>query len=144
VGEARREGESGDTILEFAAALPLLMLLFFTLGAAVWTFWSQAAADAAAAQAAREAAFNRGGDLVLVSAGASSFSESTAYLTGERTASAVGGAGIAPMEDFRMVVLQVLGGQEIRFGPIQTGYTFNGGAASRLWRFYSGPPDPWE
>jgi hypothetical protein len=43
-----------------------------------------------------------------------------------------------------MVALTVLGGQEIQFGPIKTGYTFNGGSASRHWIFYSGPPDPWE
>lgn len=140
----RKRSERGDTILEFAASLPLLLVLFFTLGAAVWTFWAQAVADVSAARAVREASFNRGGDIVLPGEGTASFAASTGYLTGDLTAGVIGSPSVSGLEDFRMVVLQVLGSQEISFGPINTGYTFNGGAASRKWRFYSGPPDPWE
>lgn len=136
--------ERGDTILEFAVTLPLLMVLLFTLGAAVWTFWAQAAADAAAARASREAAFNRGGEVVLPGAGVDSFGASAAFLTGERTAGSLGPAAVGQLPDLRLVVLQVLGGQDFRFGPVRSTYSFSAGTASRAWLFYGGPPDPWE
>ncbi|MCB2160627.1 hypothetical protein KQH40_00915 [bacterium] len=140
----RKKAEQGDTILEFTASLPLFILLFFTLGAAVWVFWSQAVADVVAAMASREASFNRGGNLVLPSYGYTSFSESTSYLTGGQTAEAIGTPQISRLSGFRMIVMEVFSDQGLSFGPIDTDYTFNGGSASRYWIFYGGPPAPWE
>ncbi len=45
----RRQRDS--SILEFAASLPLFLILLVAFGFAVWTFWAQTAVDVAAAEA---------------------------------------------------------------------------------------------
>jgi hypothetical protein len=71
VDKNRKNLERGDAILEFAAALPLFILLLAGIGIFSWLFWAQAAADVAAMRALQEASVNRGADAINPGAGVS-------------------------------------------------------------------------
>jgi hypothetical protein len=140
----RKNVERGDAILEFAAALPLFILLLAGIGIFSWLFWAQAAADVAAIRGLKEASLNRGGDATSPGSGAASFRSSMGALTGSRTAGAVGDAHVSVSGAERMVNLAVTGSVQLLFGPLSSSFNFGGGGAGRVWRFWPGPPDPWE
>jgi hypothetical protein len=144
VDKNRKNLERGDAILEFAAALPLFILLLAGIGIFSWLFWAQAAADVAAMRALQEASVNRGADAINPGAGAKSFQSSIGTLTGGRTAGAVGGASVSTNAARRMVHLNVAGSVRLSFGPLESLFNFGGGGAGRMWRFWPGPPNPWE
>ncbi len=144
VDKNRKNLDRGDAILEFAATLPLFILLLAGIGIFSWLFWAQAAADVAAIRALQEASVNRGADTINPGAGAKSFRSSMGALTSERTAGAVGGASISTSAAKRMVHLNVTGSARLSFGPLEGLFNFGGGGAGRMWRFWPGPPDPWE
>ncbi len=127
--------ERGDTILEFAAALPLFILLLAGIGIFAWVFWAQAAADVAAIRGLKDAS---------TGSGSGSFESSMNALTNAKTAGAVGGADVSANESQRMVNLDVAGSIRILFGPLDSIFNFGGGGAGRMWRFWPGPPSPWE
>ena len=134
----------GSSILEFAASLPLFLILLAAFGFAVWTFWAQTAADVAAVRAVREASFNRGGDIVLPLAGFGYYNQSVATLTGGRTAARISDPQVNHHPDFRMLTFTFWGSGDTHFGPLTGTHAFAGGSAGRWWIFYAGPPDPWE
>ncbi len=127
--------EHGDTVLEFAAALPLFLLLLAGIGIFAWVFWAQAAADVAAVRALNDAS---------TGAGSGSFASSLSALTNGQTAGAVGGANVSTNTGQRMVNLDVTGSIRLLFGPLDSLFNFGGGGAGRMWRFWPGPPSPWE
>jgi hypothetical protein len=138
------QSQAGDAVLEFAAALPLFLLLISGIVIFAWLFWAQAAADIAAVRALKEGAANRGGELVDPGAGASSFSDSMGFLTGPRTAGLIGEAQVSVQEGRRAVQFGVSGSVNLKFGPLEGAYSFGGGGFGRLWRFWPGPPEGWE
>ena len=140
----KKRSERGSEILEFAAALPLFLILMAAIGGTVWISWAQAVDDVVMSRAIREASFNRGGNAVSPSMGPAYFSGNTAFLAGGQTAGAIGGATAASISNFRMVVMEAVGGAQWGFGPLAGSYEFSSGSAGRYWIFYGGPPDPWE
>ncbi len=144
IHKKRKNLERGDTILEFAAALPLFILLLAGIGIFSWLFWAQAAADVAAIRGLKEASLNRGGDAISPGSGAASFRSSMGFLTGSRTAGAVGDANVSVSGTERMVHFDVTGSVRLSFGPLNSIFNFGGGGAGRMWRFWPGPPNPWE
>ncbi len=131
----RKNLERGDTVMEFAAALPLFLLLMAGIGIFAWVFWAQAAADVAAIRGLKDAS---------TGSGSSSFESSMNALTNGKTAGAVGGADVSVSDSQRMVNLDVAGSIRLLFGPLDSVFNFGGGGAGRLWRFWPGPPSPWE
>jgi hypothetical protein len=140
----RHTGERGDTVLEFAAVLPLLLILFAAIGMYAWLFWAQAAADIAAVQALREGVLNRGGDQLNPGEASTFFQQSIQVLGGENTAVQLGEVRVQSNTGQRAVSLRVSGSTAMQFGPLDLGYTFGGGGYGRMWKFFGGPPDPWE
>jgi hypothetical protein len=136
--------EAGDAVLEFAAALPLFLLLIGGIVIFTWLFWAQAAADIAAVRALKEGTVNQGGEAVDPGAGVSSFSDSMGFLTGPRTAGVIGEAQVSAQEGRRAVQFGVNGSVNLKFGPLEGAYSFGGGGFGRLWRFWPGPPEGWE
>lgn len=136
--------ERGDTILEFAAALPLFLLLLGGIGVFAWVFWAQAAADIAATRALQMGSLNRGGDATSPAAGAAFFQSSMEFLTGSKTSAAVGRPALSTGESGRMLRFDVTGQARLAFGALDSLFKFGGGGAGRTWRFWPGPPDPWE
>ncbi len=136
--------ERGDTILEFTAALPLFLLLIGGIAIFAWAFWAQAAADIAASRAVNEGSFNQGGDSISPAIGSSSFQRSMGFLTGDRTAGVVGEPIVSASESQHMVQFHVIGSIQLLFGPLDSLFKFGGGGAGRMWRFWPGPPSPWE
>jgi hypothetical protein len=130
--------------LEFSIILPFLFVIMGAIGFGTWMFWGQAIADAAAVDALRESAANRGDNTVVVSTGYGEFASSTAYLGGEGTAGKIGSPSITLNPLQRMVAFIVSGGTAWNFGPLSGGYDFGGGGSTRVHLFYPGPPDPWE
>jgi hypothetical protein len=142
--QQRKRSEKGDSVLEFSILLPFLMAIMAAIGFGSWLFWSQAIADAAAVDAIRESAVNRGDNTVALSTGYGEFASSTAYLGGGQTAGVIGSPGIELNPFQRMVAFIVTGGTSWDFGPLSGGYDFGGGGSTRVHLFYPGPPDPWE
>jgi hypothetical protein len=140
----KRNPERGDTVLEFAVVLPLFLLLLGGIGLFAWAFWAQAAADVAASRALQAGSLNRGGDAVSPGAGIPSFQQSLRALTGGQTAGAVGSPEVSASPSQRLLHLDVLGQIRLLFGPLDSLFQFGGGGAGRLWRFWPGPPSPWE
>lgn len=137
----RNKWEAGETVLEFAAALPLFLLLVAGIVLFAWLFWAQAAADIAAVRALKEGTVNRGG-ASDPAAGSAFFADAMGSLTGGQTAGAVGDVQAAAGE--RTLQFGVAGTAHLSFGPLDTVYTFGGGGFGRLWRFWPGPPEGWE
>jgi hypothetical protein len=136
--------DAGDAVLEFAAALPLFLLLIGGIVIFAWLFWAQAAADIAAVRALKEGTANQGGEAVDPGAGVRSFSDSMGFLTGPRTAGIIGEAQVSTQEGRRAVQVGVHGSVNLKFGPLEGAYSFGGGGFGRLWRFWPGPPEGWE
>lgn len=137
----RSRAEAGETVLEFAAALPLFLLLVAGIVLFAWLFWAQAVADIAAVRALKEGTVNRGG-AADPAAGSAFFADAMGTLTGSQTSGAVGDVQVAAGE--RTLQFGVAGTADLSFGPIDTVYTFGGGGFGRLWRFWPGPPEGWE
>jgi len=140
----KNKSEQGSEILEFAAAMPLFLILMAAIGGAVWISWAQAVSDVVMSRAIREATFNRGGNKVSPGLGPAYFADNSAFLAGGETAGSLGGATATSIGNFRMVVMEAVGGTQWSFGPLAGGYDFTSGSAGRYWIFYGGPPDPWE
>ena len=136
--------EAGETVLEFAAALPLFMLVVGGIVMFAWLFWAQAAADIASVRALKEGSINRAGDNINPGWGTAYFSQSTSNLTGARTSGVIGEAVFSEYFPERSVRANINGSAQMNFGPIASLFNFGGGGAGRIWRFWSGPPDPWE
>jgi Flp pilus assembly protein TadG len=139
----KRNTEAGSTTLEFAAALPLFLLLVGGIGIFAWLYWAQAAAGIAAVRGLREGSISRG-ETVDPALGRSFFESSMGSLTGPRTAGTVGAAETWADDSRRSVAFGVGGAVHLKFGPLDSVYTFGGGGFGRQWRFWPGPPDGWE
>jgi len=140
----RKKKEAGETVLEFAAAMPLFTLILAGIVMFAWLFWAQAVADIASVRALKEGSINRGVDSVNPAYGTAFFTDSTFALTGGRTSGVIGNAGVTPSIPERTVQLRVNGMVSLDFGPIASLFRFGGGGAGRMWRFWPGPPDTWE
>jgi hypothetical protein len=138
-----RHTERGSTALEFAAALPLFLLLVSGIGIFAWLFWTQTAADIAAVRGLREGSIGRG-ESVDPALGKSFFTGSIAFLTGPRTSGTVGAAEIWADDSRRGVSFDVGSSLRLKFGPLESAYSFGGGGFGRQWRFWPGPPQGWE
>jgi len=136
----------GDTIFEFAAVLPLFLIMFGGIGIFGWLYWADSISSVAAARSIRESTLNRdNGTNISPGAGTSKFTSSVNFLGGNRTGGEIGGASISIDEGRRMVVLRVNGSTTISFGPLQSDFGFNAGGASRMEKFFPGPPiNGWE
>lgn len=139
--QKRRRAEAGETVLEFAAVLPLFLLLVAGIVMFAWLFWAQAAADIAAVRALKEGSLSRGVG-PDPGAGTAFFSEAMNRLTGGRTAVTVGDVQAVTGE--RTLQFEVSGAAQLSFGLLEADYIFGGGGFGRLWRFWPGPPNGWE
>lgn len=136
--------EAGETVLEFAASLPLFMLVIAGIVMFAWLFWAQAVADIASVRALKEGSLNRGGESINPELGSAFFSQSIGTLTGTRTSGVIGEAAFTSSFPDRSMKVNINGSVQFDFGPLSSLFNFGGGGAGRIWRFWSGPPDPWE
>jgi hypothetical protein len=139
----KRKTGSGSTTLEFAASLPLFLLLVGGIGIFAWLFWAQAATGIAAVRGLREGSLARGESVDPV-LGQTFFAGSMGSLTGPRTSGTVGAADTWADDSRRGVSFGVAGSVDLAFGPLEGAYTFGGGGFGRQWRFWPGPPEGWE
>jgi len=130
--------ESGQAALEFAVVLPLfLMLIFAAISFSIY-WYQQAAAAIASSSAAR-----RGGIENSTGVAQSEFAEMLSILSASELA---GSSSIAVDPQRRSVIVRTntrFSGSYVPFlGDLDL--AIRSASMSRLWRFYPGPPDPWE
>ena len=135
--------EQGDTLLEFAMAIPILILVLGFTGIFAYAFWMQSAAAMVAAQGARESGFDRGG-YINPSAGVEVYTTGVFKFLGSSSGSRAGTPEVATFLTQRQIRLNLSEFFDVNFGGLLFDVGLTGGGASRWHDFYEGPPDPWE
>jgi len=139
----RAIAEKGDAILEFAAALPLFILILGLTGIFAWAAWAQGASAMITAEAVREAGMNRNGE-VYPEVGGEIFSTGIYSLLGSKTGSLIGFPAITANPTQHQVTLDLTNTGDVMFGILGLTFEWAGGGSARMQNFYPGPPDTWE
>lgn len=138
-----KPGEKGDAIIEFAAALPLFIMIIGLTGIFAWASWSQGASAMITAEAVREAGLNRNGE-VNPEVGGEIYTTGIYSLLGSKTGSLVGFPSITANPTQRQVSLDLSTTENMIFGIMGLAFEWAGGGSSRMQNFYPGPPESWE
>ncbi len=135
--------DKGDSVLGFAAVLPLFMMILGVTGILAWAFWAQSASAMMAAEGVRQGGLDRGGQ-VHPEAGAQIYSTGVFTILGGKTGATVGNPDIFTTLTQRQVRYNLSELQDVSFGFLGFQFKWAGGGAARMHDFYPGPPDPWE
>ena len=138
---ARRRSESGQTLLETAITLPIVLsLVFGTFALTVW-YYQQAAAAVSAANAARVSGIARGD----IGVGQQENVRLLTGLAGETGATFAGSTQVFSDELRHAVIVRTRATNSVRVPFVGTlNLDIFGGSFTRNWQFWPGPPNPWE